>query len=250
MIPNNTSVEKTKRLDENKRFLPLPNPLRKNEGKQDAAEGTNRGCELLYWRNAGLTERDSNNNSFRTIFELVNQSKTHRENEDLPNYSIEKAKKSVNASCYSKKLKAISVRTRSNPIDKLLKSIEQKKQEIKKEIIKNKQLDRENRRIEKKFQELARRKHHDDVHHDLGFIERIKMQDELIGGNSLIENFSKINSRIDNLKMKGFRLIVQYEESKRQAMKEQKAKEINADLNDEIIKESGLQTNNDLGIDE
>eukprot|EP00345_Euplotes_harpa_P004911 CAMPEP_0168331110 /NCGR_PEP_ID=MMETSP0213-20121227/8138_1 /TAXON_ID=151035 /ORGANISM="Euplotes harpa, Strain FSP1.4" /LENGTH=225 /DNA_ID=CAMNT_0008334823 /DNA_START=775 /DNA_END=1449 /DNA_ORIENTATION=+ len=225
MIPNNTSVEKTKRLDENKRFLPLPNPLRKNEG---------------------LTERDSNNNSFRTIFELVNQSKTHRENEDLPNYSIEKAKKSVNASCYSKKLKAISVRTRSNPIDKLLKSIEQKKQEIKKEIIKNKQLDRENRRIEKKFQELARRKHHDDVHHDLGFIERIKMQDELIGGNSLIENFSKINSRIDNLKMKGFRLIVQYEESKRQAMKEQKAKEINADLNDEIIEESGLQTNNDL----
>jgi hypothetical protein len=81
-----------------------------------------------------------------------------------------------------------------------------------------------NKLLEIKFTEMANKNHMDfPPEYDEKFIERMRKNDYWMEGPNFIEKFEKINNKIDNLKMKGFKIIVQHEESKKKRMPNKKS---------------------------
>ena len=100
------------------------------------------------------------------------------------------------------------IRERKNPIDRLLVSIDAKKREVNKLIKKNKQKMKEDKLLEAKVNEKKNTFGESYPMHDQKFIDKIREQDYWMEGPNLIDKFEKINTKIDHLKMKGFRLIL------------------------------------------
>lgn len=73
-----------------------------------------------------------------------------------------------------------------------------------------------NKLLEIKFTEMANKNNLEfPPEYDDKIIEKIKKNDYWLGGPNLIDKFEKINNKIDHLKMKGFKIIVQHQESKK-----------------------------------
>ena len=143
-------------------------------------------------------------------------------------------------------MKSIEVKTRKNPIDKILKTIDEKKQEIKKVMELQKQKDNEKKQLEKKFQAMNSKCNLDSICKDSNFIEKIKRKDQEIGGERFLEKFEKINNKIDHLKMKGFRLIVEHEENKKRAKHQKKVELSRINESDDPTKQSNIIINSDI----
>lgn len=124
-----------------------------------------------------------------------------------------------NNSNFPKSLKMTEVKTRSNPIEKLLISIDSKKKEVRKIMAQKKLEQQANKLLQRKFDEMANKHKNDLVGYDEKFIEQIKSKDLLMDGPNLLEKFEMINNRIDTLKRKGLKIIVQHEESKKSTKK-------------------------------
>ncbi|CAI2362799.1 unnamed protein product [Moneuplotes crassus] len=128
----------------------------------------------------------------------------------------------LNSSKQSQKTKLAisSVRKTHNPIDVLLESIDAKKKEVRK-LIEKKKIQMQKEKI---FEEKVKQKAFKSFRGPLQdkFIDQIRQKDSLIGGPSFIDQFSKINSRVDSLKMKGLRIIIQQHLEKKNAEKKEK----------------------------
>lgn len=83
---------------------------------------------------------------------------------------------------------------------------------------------------------MANKHNISNINEDAEFIEIIRRKDELIGGVDLLQNFEKINNKINQLKMKGFKIILQHEENMRRKKQKKRAKILKSSTSVDALK--------------
>lgn len=107
---------------------------------------------------------------------------------------------------------------------------------------------------------MANKYNNDSICQDSNFIEKIKRRDQQIGGERLLDKLGnfiylylwnhyllvQINNRVDYLKMKGFRLILQHEENKKKERHSKKKELSKINESNDFVRQPSIILNADI----